>query len=86
MKFICKKCQKIKNLHKVRLSYINHNLVSKEAYCCDEYMEQVITDEYKGMPEIQRPASDTNHCKPSGDKLWNDAKKGLLDGDALSNE
>jgi hypothetical protein len=49
-------------------------------------MEQVITDEYKGMPEIQRPASDTNHCKPSGDKLWNDAKKGLLDGDALSNE
>ncbi len=84
MKFICKKCKKTEDLHKVRLSFINHNLVCKQAYCCDEYMEQVKTKEYEGLPEIKR--NEPKHFKPSGDKLWSDAKKGLLDGDALSNE
>ena len=36
------------------------------------------------MPDIKR--NEPKHFKPSGDKLWSDAKKGLLDGDALSNE
>ena len=60
MKFICKECNKEKNLHKVRLSYIDNNLVCKEAICCDEYMTQVLTDEYEGMPEIKR---NEEHCK-----------------------
>ena len=60
MKFNCKKCNKTKDLHKVRLSYINHNLVCKEAICCDDYMEQVLTNEYEGMPEIKR---NEEHCK-----------------------
>ena len=84
MKYICKTCKTTKILHKVRLSLIENNLICKEAYCCDKYMEQVITEEYKGMPDIKR--NEPKHFKPSGDKLWSDAKKGLLDGDALSNE
>ena len=83
MKFNCKKCKTNKNLHKVKLSYIKNKLVCKEAYCCDDYMEQVITDEYKGMPDIKR--NEETHFKPSGNKLWNDAKKDLLSGEGMNN-
>ena len=70
MVFKCKECNKEIEIHKVRLSYIDHDLVCKEAYCCSQYMEHVITDEYKGMPEIKRNDS----ALEKGDKLWNDFK------------
>jgi len=47
-------------------------------------MEQVKTKEYEGLPEIKR--NEPKHFKPSGDKLWSDAKEGLLSGEALNNE
>lgn len=67
MKFNCKKCNTDKNLYKVKFVSVGSDLVCKDAYCCDEYMVQVITDEYVGMPEIKRPDSDTNHHKKSID-------------------
>jgi hypothetical protein len=55
MKFECKKCKKVKDLYKVSFTAVNNELVCKDAKCCDEYMEQVMTDEYKGMTtNIQR--------------------------------
>lgn len=81
MKFICKKCKKTEDLHKVRLSFINHKLVCKQAYCCDDYMETVETEENAGLPTIVR--NEPKHCKPSGDKLWNDAKDNLLSGEGM---
>ena len=81
MIFYCKKCKTKTILHKVRLSYIDHNLVCKEAYCCDDYMETVETEENAGLPTIVR--NEPKHCKPSGDKLWNDAKDNLLSGEGM---
>lgn len=81
MKFQCKKCKKIKNLHKVRLSYINHNLVCKEAYCCDEYMETVDTEENAGLPTIIR--NEQTHSRKSGDDLWKDARENILNGEGI---
>jgi hypothetical protein len=63
MKFNCKKCNKEKDIYKVKFVADGGNLVCKDAYCCSEYMEQVITDDYEGIPEIKRPASDMNHHK-----------------------
>lgn len=60
MKFSCKKCNKEKDIYKVKFTAIGSDLVCKEAYCCNEYMEQVLTDEYEGMPEIKR---NEEHCK-----------------------
>ncbi len=70
MKFLCKKCQNKIDLHKVKLIVKDKNLVCKEAICCDDYMEQIITGEYEGLPEIKRNDSALNN----GDKLWNDFK------------
>ena len=81
MIFYCKICNNKKNLHKVRLSYINYKLVCKEAYCCEQYMEQLITDEYKGMPDIKR--NEEIHSKPSGEQLWKQAKDDLLSGEGI---
>lgn len=67
MKFNCKQCNTEKNIYKVKFVSVGSDLVCKEAYCCEKYMEQVITDEYVGMPEIKRPDSDTNHHKKSID-------------------
>tara|TARA_R110002096_G_scaffold407638_1_gene606272 strand:+ start:133 stop:396 length:264 start_codon:yes stop_codon:yes gene_type:complete len=67
MKFNCKKCNTDKNLYKVKFVSVGSDLVCKDAYCCDEYMEQVITEDYEGIPEIKRPDSDTNHHKKSID-------------------
>ena len=47
-------------------------------------MEQVITDEYKGLPEIKR--NEMIHSKPDGDKLWLDAKKKLASGEPPKNK
>ena len=63
MKFNCKKCNTDKNLYKVKFVSVGSDLVCKDAYCCDEYMQQVITEDYEGIPEIKRPDSDTNHHK-----------------------
>lgn len=67
MKFNCKQCNTEKNIYKVKFVSVGSDLVCKDAYCCNEYMEQVITDEYVGIPEIKRPDSDTNHHKKSID-------------------
>tara|TARA_B110000967_G_C18889879_1_gene566569 strand:- start:1532 stop:1741 length:210 start_codon:yes stop_codon:yes gene_type:complete len=55
MKFECKECKKTKDIYKVSLSAIDGELVCKDAKCCDEYMEQVMTEEYQGLTtNIQR--------------------------------
>lgn len=54
MKFKCNKCNKEKNIYRVKFTAIDSDLVCKEAYCCSEYMEMVTTEEYKGVPEIKR--------------------------------
>ena len=41
MKFKCKKCNKEKDIYKVKFTAIGSNLVCKEAYWCNEYMETV---------------------------------------------
>ena len=74
MIFYCKKCKKKKNLHKVRLSYINNKLVCKEAICCDNYMDQIITDEYEGMPEIKR--NEIKHSRQAIEEKFNNKMKG----------
>jgi ssDNA-binding Zn-finger/Zn-ribbon topoisomerase 1 len=60
MKFKCKKCEKTKDLYKVKFTSVDKNLICKDAVCCDEYMETVTTKEYEGMPEIKR---NEEHCK-----------------------
>ena len=72
MKFICNECNKTKDIYKVKFTAVGSNLVCKDAYCCDEYMQQVITDEYEGMPEIKR---NEEHCKSSN------YIKGLMKGE-----
>jgi hypothetical protein len=46
MKFECKKCKEVKNLYKVNFTAVGKDLVCKDAKCCDEYMDQVMTEEY----------------------------------------
>jgi len=70
MKFLCNNCKQIIDIHRVKFAYIGHKLVCKEAVCCDEYMKQIITEEYEGVPEIKRNDSALNN----EDNLWNDFK------------
>ena len=72
MKFSCKQCNTEKNIYKVKFVSVGSDLVCKDAYCCDEYMLQVMTDEYEGMPEIKR---NEEHCKSSN------YVKGLIKGE-----
>jgi len=74
MKFLCNNCKQIIELHRVKftMSLQASRLVCKEAVCCDDYMEQIITDEYEGMPEIKR---NEEHCKSSN------YVKGLMKGE-----
>tara|TARA_B100000424_G_scaffold80462_1_gene60229 strand:- start:2057 stop:2221 length:165 start_codon:yes stop_codon:yes gene_type:complete len=44
-------------------------------------MEQLITDEYKGMPDIKR--NEEIHSKQSGEQLWKKAKDDLLSGEGI---
>ena len=60
MKFKCNKCNKTKDLYKVKFTAVDKDLICKDAICCDEYMETVTTKEYEGMPEIKR---NEEHCK-----------------------
>ena len=84
MKFQCNKCNKTKDIYKVKFTAVDSNWICKEAQCCDKYMEQVITDEYKDIPEIKR--NEMIHSKPDGDKLWLDAKKKLASGEPPKNK
>ena len=44
-------------------------------------MVTVDTEENAGMPTIVR--NEPKHSKPSGDKLWKDAKDNLLSGEGM---
>ena len=82
MKFKCTKCKKTKDLYKVKLVYhFKYGLVCKEAFCCNNFMDQVKTKEYEGMPTIHR--NEPKHSTKSGDDLWNDAKDNLLSGEGM---
>tara|TARA_R110000824_G_scaffold395501_1_gene596180 strand:+ start:746 stop:973 length:228 start_codon:yes stop_codon:yes gene_type:complete len=70
MKFLCKECEEIKDIYKVKFTAVGDNLVCEDAFCCNKYMEQVMTEEYEGMPDIKR---NEEHMK-GGDKLWRDFK------------
>jgi len=87
VKFICKICGNELDLHKVQLVFEDKKLVCKKAICCEQYMSQVRTEEYKGLPKIKRDSSDTNHSSVfyDSDKRWSKAKKNLLDGNFLEN-
>ena len=52
MKFKCKKCEKTKDLYKVKFTAIGSDLVCKDAICCDEEMQCLTNNE--GMPTIVR--------------------------------
>ena len=74
MKFLCNNCKQIIELNKVKFTHSlrESRLVCKDAVCCDDYMNQIITDEYEGMPEIKR---NEEHCKSSN------YVKGLMKGE-----
>jgi len=69
MKFICNICNNTLDIYKVKFTATNKGLVCKDAMCCNEYMVQIKTEEYKGFPDIRR-----NEEHMNGDKLWNDFK------------
>ena len=51
----CNKCKKEKELNKTTICVIDGLVQVKESLCdCGNYMKQVITDDYKGMPSIVR--------------------------------
>ncbi len=70
MKFKCNICNNELDLYKVSFVQKGTRLVCKKAICCNEYMEQVKLDEYKGFPDIKRNEEHMN----GGDRLWNDFK------------
>ena len=72
MKFICNECNNTIYIYKVKFTATNIGLVCKQAICCDEYMKQVKTKEYEGIPEIKR---NEEHCKSSN------YVKGLMKGE-----
>jgi len=85
MKFICQNCKKIIELYKVKFTAGSSGLICKDAVCCNEYMRQVKTEEYNGMPTIHRnePIHSTSY---DSDKLWLDAKKKLASGEPPKNK
>lgn len=51
----CKKCGETKTLYKRTMVIMDGQIITKESKCkCGEYMDQIITDEYKGMPDVIR--------------------------------
>ena len=85
MKFQCSLCENIIEIHRVKFTMIQKELICEEAICCDSYMEQVKTEEYDGMPTIHRnePIHSTSY---DSDKLWLDAKKKLASGEPPKNK
>ena len=63
MKFICNKCNKTKDIYKVMFTLVDNTLVCKDAICCNEYMNQVKTKEYEGIPDIKRNAPKHSHTE-----------------------
>ena len=72
MKFICKICGIKTDIYKVKFTATTDGLVCKDAICCNKYMEQLITKEYEGIPQIKR---NEEHCKSSN------YVKGLMKGE-----
>lgn len=64
MKFKCELCENTIEIYKVKFTQKENDLVCEMAICCNSYMDQVLTDEYKGMPDIHRDADDTQHSNP----------------------
>ena len=58
----CEGCGETKKLYKRSMTMIDGKLITKEALCeGGKYMDQVITDEYEGLPEIHRNEQNTGH-------------------------
>ena len=74
MKFICNECKETKDIYKVKFTQKEKQLVCKDAYCCNSYMEQVKTDEYKGIPDIKR--NEIKHSKQGQEEKLNNILKG----------
>jgi len=54
-KYECKECNESLEIHKRSLVIRDGILVCKEAKCkCGLYMDQVMTEEYQGLPGIHR--------------------------------
>ena len=74
MNFECKCGEKI-STHKSTTVYRDNKWVVKEALCkCGEYMEQILTEEHNGIPNLKRTENSLNN----GDKLWEGAKEKLI--------
>jgi len=54
MKYICEKCNNIKEVDKATIIVSEDKIVTKEAYCnkCDKYM--IDNDKFNGFPNIKR--------------------------------
>ena len=58
----CGECGETKKLYKRSMTIVDGKLITKEALCeCGMYMDQVITEEYEGMPDIQRNEENSGH-------------------------
>ena len=54
-KYKCKKCNIEKEIPKSTIVLRDGEWVTKESLCdCGDYMKQIITEEYTGMPTIVR--------------------------------
>tara|TARA_R100000655_G_scaffold69799_1_gene107985 strand:+ start:287 stop:514 length:228 start_codon:yes stop_codon:yes gene_type:complete len=74
MKFICNECSKTTDIYKVKFTATTNGLVCKDAICCDEYMKQVRTEEYEGIPEIHR--NEIKHSRQAIEEKFNNKMKG----------
>ena len=74
MKFQCSLCENIIEIHRVKFTMKQKELICEEAICCDSYMEQVKTDEYKGIPDIKR--NEIKHSRQAIEEKFNNKMKG----------
>jgi len=58
----CKECGETKTLYKRSMVLRDGKLITKEAKCkCGHYMDQIITEEYEGIPDIYRNEENSGH-------------------------
>jgi len=58
----CKECGETKTLYKRSMVLRDGKLITKEAKCkCGHYMDQIITEEYEGIPDIHRNEENSGH-------------------------
>jgi hypothetical protein len=58
----CKDCGETRSLYKRTMVMRDGKLVTKQAECdCGTFMDQVMTEEYEGIPDIQRNELNTGH-------------------------